>query len=222
MTERVWDPGPVLIDPDQGDRGAFEGGHLFQSLRPWLPHEDRPCWIKHLRIYEKSIELADPDAYAVLADAMQIGNRDSVDDVIRHAGIVGSWRPSTIIVRRFTDYAANRLIVDSPTVAHALWNTDLHVASQRGYDYSLEIWNDHDRPRWIRAVFHTVAMTDAELGLGPPDHVVQENLNNYATQTDARILRVERELAVFQKQHRELVLKLNALKAGEPWDKAGG
>jgi hypothetical protein len=158
VTERVFSRPIYVLGKASHKSSTFIDNSITFPL-----HNDRPIFIKHLRIYERARELADPDANTVLADALAIGNRDSVDVVIREIGIAGCWRPSTILVMRMTDYGPNRLIVESATVAHALWNIDLHVPYQRSGQLSLDLYNDEERQRDLLATFHTVEMTDADL-----------------------------------------------------------
>ena len=148
----------------------LEAGTEFHSrgFEPW--HRDRPAWIKHLRVYEYCPELAVHDANAVLADALAIGNQDSVDTVIRECGIAGCWRPSTVLVVRFVDYAANRMLVDEPTIAHALWNVDLHAPINPRTNVGFELLHDYldgvtlvAPPRWVRVALTMVELTDAEI-----------------------------------------------------------
>lgn len=177
MTERVFSLGRIAIDPEEE--------WISQAIHPSLA--ERPAWLKHIRIYEWAPELADVDALDVLADALEIRHRVSVDEVIRESGIVGCWRPSTILVQRFTDYGANRLLIDNATIAHALWNIDLHAICDRQRPFGLELLNDEKRLRHLRVTISLVELTDAELQPGQDQS------------TDTRFLRQERRLVALEK-----------------------
>lgn len=194
-------PGGWFDDAGELRCGEFTSGTFYPCT------EDRPHWLRHVRVYERAATLGDPTALDVLKDAFELGNADSADEIIREYGVVGAWRPSTIIVDRLTDYGANRLIVEQ-TIAHALWNADLHIPVRRGYPFEIDLWNDELRPRYIRATFHMEPFTDREL-LGVAATPADDH--------DARIAQLERQVNnLIQRQARDLDQQARALDPNRP------
>ncbi|HZJ65922.1 MAG TPA: hypothetical protein VFD36_20585 [Kofleriaceae bacterium] len=112
----------------------------------WRVALQRHYRIGKVRIYEKEPTLRDATALDVLADAFEVANKDSVDEVIRDSGIVGQWRPSAILIHRVavgTDFIVQNVI------AHSLWNTAFDVVGLPGMDVQIYFENDEARERIV-------------------------------------------------------------------------
>lgn len=112
----------------------------------WRVMLQRPGRVRTIRIYEKSPTLRDETALAVLADAFEMANKDSVDEVIRESGIVGQWRPSAIIVK--IAMLGTQVLAQS-TIAHAMWNYDFNSRGLPGMDLRISFDNDEGRERLV-------------------------------------------------------------------------
>jgi hypothetical protein len=189
----------VMLDP--------EALYVADSLTP--THEERAAWLKHVRIYERGVAFREPSVIEVMADLFKTAeDQTSVDEAIRREGIMGCWRPSTVFVQRLTAYMTGTVLVDSATVAHAIWNIDWHRGMRRGDRYGIELFNDEPRARSVQIVFTSVEMTDEEIGLGGADESeVRQMLRRYQSETDDRITRLERELATANKTIHALAAK---------------
>ncbi len=155
-TEKVFAWAGVIELPAASTNGSHNDSH---EIPHWYQSDrERAYWIKHVRIYELAPTLKDPEALTVLADLFEQANRASVDALIKDIGIVGQWRPSTILIESLINLGTTyRLIVSQPIIAHALWNVDLGDDAwiPPSCGLSMRLCNDEDRKRVLRV--HLIA-----------------------------------------------------------------
>lgn len=160
---------------------------------------ERPLWLKHLRIYELAPALSDESALDVLADAFEARNKDSVDAIIREYGVVGAWRPSTILVHDVVDVGSARILAHD-VIAHSLWNADLHYPLSSNTAVQLSVSGDDpaqkpSQRRTIRPVLICTEMTDEELrgdGPGQARDQVLRDLQQKMIELARRVQQLER------------------------------
>ena len=155
-----------------------------------LNQDVRPSWVNHIRVYEESPE-APADARDVIADVLAIPRIEQVDPIIREYGLVGAWRPSTVIVC-VQDLGSNRIVVDD-TIAHAIWNLDLGIPVQPNSCLGLWLTTQTEERRRFYAVMTATELTDKELGLIPGDPRCRNDgsLDPNDAQLEARVRHLE-------------------------------